>query len=180
MKKPDFFALNLGGFFLLTLCTASALWFRDNPAFRSWHLNPFLIPILLTGLFAGWREALILAAAAGTAYACLIARSEIPFSRLRFEPDGIHIASFLLAGWIFGQAGSLFRMILWETQKQLSSAREELRRLWEENQSLRREAENLRRVAGNQDRSAAETFFPDRRVLVRRRRETSTVMGGRF
>jgi diguanylate cyclase (GGDEF)-like protein len=88
------------------------LWFRHDPAFRSWSIHPYLLPLALVGLFYGFREGLAAILVVNLVYSTQIAAAGLPWHVLLERPDVWNLAVFLLGGLFFGEAGELYQRSL--------------------------------------------------------------------
>lgn len=114
--------------FLAVAVTFNLLWFSYNPAFRGLAWHPFLLIVLLIGLFYGLREALAAVLLSNLAYSWLLARAGFPFAALFLPPDSYHLISFLVAGLLFGEVGELYRRYSMRLNHELEKTRDELER----------------------------------------------------
>lgn len=119
------------------------LWFRHDPAFRTWAIHPYLLPIALIGLFYGFREALMAVLLINVVYTAQLGMAGYPWTTLLERPDAQNVAAFLLAGLFFGEAGELYQRALRhhrekgvELETSLSKATDERDRLAVANKEL--------------------------------------------
>jgi len=94
------------------LAGINILWFRHDPAFRTWAIHPYLLPIALIGLFYGFREALMTVLLVNVVYTAQIGAAGFPWTSLLERPDAQNVAAFLLGGLFFGEAGELYQRAL--------------------------------------------------------------------
>src|SRR5438270_11964913 len=78
------------------LAGINLLWFRQDTAYRTWAIPPYLLPIGLIGLFYGFREALASVLIVNLVYASQIAFAGFPLHALLERPDVVNVAAFLL------------------------------------------------------------------------------------
>jgi diguanylate cyclase (GGDEF)-like protein len=129
--------------FLALLTVVNLVWFRHVPAFRSYPLHPYLLPIALVGLFYGFREGVASVLVANAFYSVQLSLAGYPAMAIFQRPDVVNVLSFLVAGVFFGEAGELYQRALFNHREragkldaQLAVATDERNRLEVANREL--------------------------------------------
>ncbi len=129
--------------FLVVMAVINHVWFRHVPAFRSYPVHPYLLPIALIGLFYGFREGVASALLANVFYSVQLSAAGFAANSIFHQPDLTNVVVFILGGVFFGEAGELYQRSLHHHRERtaaletsLSSVTEERNRLEVSNREL--------------------------------------------